>query len=224
METVIEVKNLSVKYGLVVALKNVSFQIKRNDFVALVGPNDGGKNTLAKALLGLLPLSYRGKIIIFNKDIKNFRHWYKVGYLPQKQTDINPLFPATVAEIVSLGLLSTKKYPKRINHPDWQKIELILKNFAIYDLKDKPITELSGGEQQKVMLARALVCNPEILILDEPSTALDPSARQQFFDYLKKLNKEEETTIILITHDIAYIDKSINKLLYIDQEVFFLEK
>ncbi|MBM3283735.1 metal ABC transporter ATP-binding protein [Candidatus Gottesmanbacteria bacterium] len=223
MATIIEVKNLSVRYGVSTALQNVSCQIEQGDFVGLVGPNGGGKTTLAKTILGLLSL-HEGKISLFGQDSAKFGEWQKIGYLPQKHTSINPLFPASVGEVVSLGLLSAKKRPKNITTSDWQEIDALLKDIGIIALKGQLISELSGGQQQKVMLARALVSKPEILILDEPSTALDPNSRKQFFARLEKLNKETKTTIILITHDTGYIGKYANKLLYIDRELIYFGK
>jgi len=220
MNSITEIKNLSVKYGATVALENISCQIEQGDFVGLVGPNGGGKTTLAKTILGLLSPN-QGKIILFGKDSTKFSDWQKIGYLPQKHTSINPLFPANVGEVVSLGLLSAKKRPKKISTTDWKEIDLLLKDIGIFDLKNKLISELSGGQQQKVMLARALISKPKILVLDEPSTALDPKSREDFFARLEKLNKEIKTTIILITHDTGYVGKYANKLLYIDRKLVF---
>jgi zinc transport system ATP-binding protein len=132
---------------------------------------------------------------------------------------INALFPATVNEIVTLGLLSQKKIPKRITKYDKIKVNKILKELEISDLQEKMLSELSGGQQQKVLLARALVSNPEILIFDEPSTALDPNARESFFNLVQKLNKENGIAIILITHDTGYIGSYANKLMYLDHEL-----
>ncbi|MBM3209152.1 metal ABC transporter ATP-binding protein [Candidatus Shapirobacteria bacterium] len=220
MSSIVEIKNLSVRYGATIALQNISCQIEQGDFVGLVGPNGGGKTTLAKTILGLLP-PHEGKIALFGQDSREFDEWQKIGYLPQKHTSINPLFPASVGEVVSLGLLSAKKRPKNITTADWQEIDALLKDMGIFDLKSKLISQVSGGQQQKVMLARALISKPEILILDEPSTALDPNSREQFFARLEKLNKEAKTTIILITHDTGYIGQYANKLLYIDRKLVF---
>jgi zinc transport system ATP-binding protein len=220
MNTIIEVKNLYIRYGETEAISDISFNVERGDFIGLVGPNGGGKTTLAKAMLGLLPI-YSGKISLFGQTINTFSNFKKIGYLPQKHTSINPLFPASVREVILLGTLSTKAWPKKINRSDWQKVEKLLKDFGIADLKDKLISELSGGQQQKVMLARALVSEPELLILDEPSTALDPDSREQFFTHLKKLNNQKKITIILITHDTGYIGEYANKLLYIDRKLVF---
>jgi len=223
MHSIISINNLFVSYDQTKALDNISFEIKRGDFVGLVGPNGGGKTTLARSILGLLP-SHSGTISLFGRKISSFRDFQKIGYLPQKNTGINPLFPASVKEVIILGLLSTKKWPKNINQTDWHKVDSLLNSLGISHLKEKLISQLSGGQQQKVLLARALASNPELLILDEPSTALDPKSREQFFARLKILNDQKKTTIILITHDTGYIGKYANKLLYIDRKLVFFGK
>lgn len=223
MSSIIEVKNLAVHYGQTEALQDISFVLERGDFIGLVGPNGGGKTTLAKAILGLIP-NTSGKIFLFGKKLKDFNGFQKIGYLPQKQSSINQLFPATVGEIVFLGLLSQKKRPKIISREDIQKIDETLSMLGILNLKNKMISELSGGQQQKTLLARALVSQPELLILDEPSTALDPASRQDFFKLLQTLNQKLKTTIILITHDTGYIGQYANKLLYIDRKLVFFGK
>jgi zinc transport system ATP-binding protein len=223
MESIIEVKNLSVHYGQTEALKNISFEIEKGDFIGLAGPNGGGKTTLIKAILNLIPIS-NGEIKILGNSIERFNDWSKIGYLPQKSSTINALFPATVDEIITLGLLSQKKIPKRITQNDKIKVNQILKELGISDLKNRMISELSGGQQQKVLLARALVSNPEILIFDEPSTALDPNSRESFFALVQKLNKKDGIAIILITHDTGYIGSYANKLLYLDRELKYFGK
>jgi zinc transport system ATP-binding protein len=223
MSSIVEIKNLSVSYGATCALEKISCQIEKGDFVGLVGPNGGGKTTLAKTILGLIP-SHSGNILLFGENLKGFTDYSKIGYLPQKHTGINPLFPATVAEVVMLGLLSAKKWPKKINQNDWYNVDGLCESLGIVNLKNKLIFELSGGQQQKVMLARALASEPELLILDEPSTALDPASREVFFTRLKELNSQKQTTIILITHDTGYIGQYANKLLYIDRKMVFFGK
>lgn len=223
MKKIIETINLSVHYGQTEALKDVSFAVEQGDFVGLVGPNGGGKTTLAKSVLGLLPVA-SGKILLFNQAIESFDDFKRIGYLPQKHTGINQLFPASVEEVVLLGILSSKKWPRKINQKDRQRIDELLKSLGISNLKGKLISELSGGQQQKVFLARAIASEPELLILDEPSTALDPNSREQFFAQLKELNSQKKTTIILITHDTGYVGKYANKLLYIDRKLVFFGK
>lgn len=218
MTTIIETKNVSVYYGQTEALKDISFIIEKGDFIGLAGPNGAGKTTLIKAILGLLPIS-KGKIKLFGKARENFNDWDKIGYLPQKFSTINVLFPATVDEVVMLGLLSQKKWPKQMTKIDLVRTDEILQELGIHRLKKRMLSELSGGQQQKVLLARAIVSKPEVLIFDEPSTALDPESRNDFFQLIYKLNKEKGVAIILITHDTGYIGNYANKLLYIDRKL-----
>lgn len=223
MQKIIEIKKLSVHYGQTEALQDVSFAIEKGDFVGLAGPNGAGKTTLIKAILGLLPVS-KGKIELFGKAKERFNDWGKIGYLPQKFQTINALFPATVDEVVVLGLLSQKKFPKRITTSDKNKVDAILQELGIPKLKNKMLFELSGGQQQKVLLARALISHPELLILDEPSTALDPQSRESFFQLVKKMNKQNGIAVLLITHDTGYVGQYANKLLYIDRKLVFFGK
>jgi zinc transport system ATP-binding protein len=219
-ENVLEFNNVSVEFNSTEVVKDISLKIIKGDFVGLAGPNGAGKTTLVKAVLGLVPIS-KGNINLFNQDSKTFSKWKQIGYLPQKINSINPLFPASVEEIVSIGLLSTKTFPRTINSKDRKRIAEVLNDLDISKLKNKSFSELSGGQQQRVVLARALVSSPELLIFDEPSTALDPESRESFFSYIQKLNKEKGVTIILITHDTGYIGEYANKLLYIDKELIY---
>lgn len=223
MNSIIETKNLSVNYGQTEALKDVSLAIEQGDFLGLAGPNGAGKTTLVKAILGLTPV-LNGKIELFGIAKEKFNDWGKIGYLPQKLSTINALFPATVDEVVMLGLLSQKKFPKRIEAVDRKKVNETLKELGIDNLKKRMLLELSGGQQQKVLLARALVSDPQVLIFDEPSTALDPESRESFFQLIQKLNKQKGITIILITHDTGYIGQYANKLLYIDKSLIYFGK
>ncbi|NCT54397.1 metal ABC transporter ATP-binding protein [Candidatus Falkowbacteria bacterium] len=223
MPTIITIKNLSFNYGQTEILKDISFAVESGDFIGLAGPNGAGKTTLIKVILGLLPIT-KGEIELFDKQQKNFSDWSKIGYLPQKLATINSLFPATVNEVVALGLLSGKTLPKRITKNDQKKVGAILEELGISDLKKRMLSELSGGQQQKVFLARALVSSPEILIFDEPSTALDPESRESFFKLIKKLNEKKGIAILLITHDTSYIGKYANKFLYVDKELIYFGK
>jgi len=206
-------------YNSTEVLADVSFTLEKGDYLGLVGPNGSGKTTLIKLLLGLVKPS-GGAISIFGQDPQEFREWQRIGYLPQK-TAFNPLFPATVKEVVSLGLLSRKRFPKRMARSDRAFVEAALGLMDIKDIRHKLIGELSGGQQQRVFLAKALVGEPELLILDEPTTALDPETREKFFETLQDLNRTRSVTIIIITHDTGTIGEYASKLLYLDKKVVF---
>ncbi len=217
---ILSVKNMSFSYDAAEVLRDVSFDVQKGDYIGLAGPNGAGKTTLIKAILGLTD-NYTGTAELFGRDMRSFNSWYRVGYLPQRVNVFNPLFPATVKEVVGLGLLSKKKFPRRFTKEDGVKIMETLELMGIADLGNKLVGELSGGQQQRVFLARALAPDPELLILDEPSTALDPVSREGFYDVIKKLNVEKGITSILITHDTAQIGRYASKLLYLDKKVIF---
>ncbi len=220
MENILEIKNLSFSYDYLPIIDNVSFNVQRGDFIALAGPNGAGKTTLVKLML-FLEEAQKGKIKIFGEKEKDKIPWDKIGYLAQRNNLFNPLFPAKVKEVIGLGLFSKKRISNKNNQ---EKINHILDLLDIKDLKNKTINELSGGQQQKVFLGRALISDPELLIMDEPSTALDPKTKNNFFKLIKRLNKEKRVTIIMITHDTAQAGEYAEKLLYLEKKIIFFGK
>jgi zinc transport system ATP-binding protein len=215
----LELNNCSVSYQNIEAVSNVTLSIPQGDYVGIVGPNGSGKSSLIKAILGLLPCS--GEVTLLGVSLEKFSRWSQVGYLPQKQYTINPLFPATVTEVVSLGLLSTKKIPKRLSDTDRAHINDVMAWLEITDIKDKMFARLSGGQQQRVFLARAMVNNPKLLILDEPTVALDPQSRENFYRITKHINTKHGVTVLLVTHDTGSIGQYASKMLYLDKKVVF---
>ncbi|MBU1326769.1 metal ABC transporter ATP-binding protein [Patescibacteria group bacterium] len=220
MERVISVNHVSFRYDGNEAVSDVSFSASAGDYIALVGHNGSGKTTLVKLILGILTPS-SGNISLFGKNVRAFSSWDTVGYLPQNIGLFNPLFPATVREVVALGLISQKSTPKRFNRHDTKAVDEALEQMGIADLADKRVGELSGGQMQRVLLARAIVNKPKLLILDEPASAVDANARGEFFSYIGTLNKDQKTTIILITHDVAHSGGYANKLLFLDKTLVF---
>ncbi|HEY8364468.1 MAG TPA: metal ABC transporter ATP-binding protein [Haloplasmataceae bacterium] len=211
MNDIITIKNLTVIIDNIEILKDLNLTIQSGDYINIIGPNGAGKTTFIKTILGLIK-EYRGEIILSKHNI---------GYLPQKTTTQDKIFPATVKEVVSLGLLGTKKYPQIITLSDRKKIDATLEQLKISHLKNRKIGYLSGGEQQRVLLARAIVNNPDILILDEPTSALDPKFKEEFYQILQQINKENKVTILHVTHDISNIENDNNKILYLNQKVLF---
>ncbi len=210
----IEAKNISHAYRGQQVLHKISFNLEEGSWTALIGPNGSGKTTLIKLLLGLLPLQ-SGKLNFWQKE-----YFKELGYLEQKITPPR-LMPLTAFEVVKMGLLSTKKSLKIFSKEDIKSALKMMRTTNCFQYRNKLFSELSGGQQQRVLLARTLINKPKLIILDEPTTALDSTSRESFFELLLKLNKEQKTTILLITHDIAEIGKYATAFMVLDKELIF---
>ena len=219
-DPVIELKGVCFGFGGAPVLSDITFSVEKGDFLGLIGPNGSGKTTLLKLILGLYPLK-SGSIKLFGIDITSFREWSRIGYVPQKATSNTDLiFPATVKEVVSMGLLSGKKFPKLVSQKDDKLIIAALKTVGMEDLHDRRIGELSGGQQQRVFIARALISDPDILFLDEPTTGIDQATQESFYKLLGELNRRG-ITIVLVSHDIGKITKYVTKVASLNRVLEF---
>ena len=202
-------KNLTIGYKKQIVKKDINFVVQKNDFVVVIGDNGSGKTTLIKTILGLLP-KIEGTI---DKNYSN------VGYLPQ-QSKIQNDFPATVNEIALSGNLNKMGFKPFYGKKEKEKTNHVLSLLNIESIKHDSFNQLSGGQKQKVLLARALLASNELLILDEPTSALSPVASKEFYDLLKVINKD--TTIVLISHDINDSLQYANKVLIINDDIEYL--
>lgn len=214
---IFDVKNLNFSVRGQKILSHVSLEIFNGEYVAIIGPNGGGKTTLIRMLLGL-ETPTKGEIKIFGKKVKEFKQWQKIGYVPQRASHVDANFPATVQDIVNMGRVSQRSIFSRTNNEDKEAVHDAMHKMDILDLKDKMVGTLSGGQRQRAMIARALASKPEILILDEPNTGVDMASQKNFYALLAKLNKEEKITIVFITHDIGVIADDIGRLFTINQK------
>ena len=219
-KTFIDVKDISFNYGPVKVLQDVTFSIQQGDFLAIIGPNGSGKTTLIKIILGLLKPS-NGKVRILGKPAEEFDDWYKIGYVPQQVTHIDPFFPASVREVVAMEFLAKKKFPRLTKREEELCIEKALKQVGMEYFKNWRIGSLSGGQQQRVFIARAIVNDPHILFLDEPTTGVDSETQEHFYDMLDTLNKKEGITIVLITHDTGIVNKHVNQVACLNQQLVY---
>ncbi len=216
---IIEARDLAVEYNGVEVLSGITFGVDPGDYIAIVGPNGSGKTSLIKALLGLVP--YSGTVLFDGQGFSSFTRKGHVGYLPQKMAFLDQRFPATALEIVVSGVYCCKKFPKRLSRADYSAALESMEILGVTDLKGRLIGRLSGGQQQRILLARALVHRPQVLILDEPTVALDPLSREAFYSTLRKLNRENGVTILLVSHDIGSVGEYASKLMYLDRRMVF---
>ncbi len=207
----VQLEKVNFKYHNNLVLKDINLIVNKADYMGIIGANGSSKSTLVKVILGILtPLS--GDIKLFGQSQKDFTDWHKIGYVRQNANVINQQFPASVYEIVKLGLYPIKK---KLENPE-QKIEKILKLVGAWDYKDSLIGELSGGQQQKVFIARALISKPELLILDEATVGIDVESKKEFYAFLKQMNREYGLTIIIISHEQNMLLQDANRLIIME--------
>ncbi len=220
---IFEIKNLSYTYKdkmeTTPALRDINLKIDKGDFVALVGPNGSGKTTLIKLILGVIK-PQNGEILINGKSLKNFDAWQEVGYVSQKSNSFSKGFPATVREVVLSGLTKEKGLLRRFGKKDRKKLDDVLELLNISGLKEKNISLLSGGQTQRVFIARALISDPSILVLDEPTVGIDARHVKEFYDVLLRL-KEKSVTILLVTHDIGVVVDHADEVACLNEHLHF---
>lgn len=217
---IIKLKDLSFDYGDGWVFHKLNIEIDEGDFVAVIGANGAGKSTLMKMLAHLVPPTM-GTIEYYGQDIKDFNRWNLIGYVPQNPGKSGLDFPVSVEEVVTMGLLQPQSILHRTTEEDRQRIDKVLDFFELTDLRKRRMGELSGGQQQRVFLARAMVKNPKILLLDEPSTAMDSKTKIALYDYLQRLNKEKGVTVVMVSHDLELASHSAKSALCLDHGVCF---
>ncbi|MDR2129832.1 MAG: metal ABC transporter ATP-binding protein [Odoribacteraceae bacterium] len=195
METILELRGVDAGYDRHLVLRGVHFTLREGDFVGVIGPNGGGKTTLLKVILGLLPP--RAGEVIYRFPARSL-----FGYLPQNSR-FDARFPISVEEVVLSGLLSEKGIYKRYTRADRARAREMLEAYGMASCRDRAIGELSGGQVQRVFLCRALVSSPRVLILDEPATYVDNRFEQAFYSLLGELNRR--MSIVMVSHDLATV-------------------
>ncbi|MEA2107340.1 MAG: ATP-binding cassette domain-containing protein [Bacteroidota bacterium] len=214
MAKLVELKSVYAGYNDEVILNNVSLDIYDNDFIGIIGPNGGGKTTLLKVILGLIKL-FKGTVKVFHSDSDKRN---PIGYLPQFNK-IDHKFPIKVIDIVLSGLMFGNKLFFKYSKSDYTKACDTLKHIGIGDLKNSPVGELSGGQLQKVLLARAIVSSPRLLILDEPNTYVDNQFEGELYEILNELNKE--MAIIIVSHDLGTIALYIKTIACVNRSLHY---
>jgi zinc transport system ATP-binding protein len=213
--SVIEIKNLSFAYDKQVILENVNLTVEEKDFLAIIGPNGGGKSTLLKLILGIITPK-EGSISVLGKaPSKSLTH---IGYVPQN-TNINTDFPIKVIEVVMMGHVGTKR-----SLIGYGKEELLcamgaLAQVGMENFAQTKIGALSGGQRQRVMIARALCAHPKILILDEPTSSIDITGQKEIYELIKMLN--ESITIVVVSHDISVILEYASKAAHVNKTLSY---
>ncbi len=209
MEDLITLENIDAGYNGVKIIENISLSVKENDFLGIIGPNGGGKSTLIKVILGLIK-PYKGKLKI--------RKGSKFGYLPQF-TSADRKFPISVQETVVSGLLSNKRLFRSFAKKDLENAELLMKKLEIFDMRKEPVGELSGGQMQRAFLCRAMVSNPDILVLDEPNSFVDKGTSSDIYKILLELNSK--MAILMVSHDTGVISSYVKNIACVNKTLHY---
>lgn len=212
MSALISLKDVSVHYDDTIALERVSLDIYPDDFLGVIGPNGGGKTTLVKAILGTIPHSGE---VIYSPIIIEHGHRL-IGYLPQ-QAEFDRSFPISVIEVVMSGLQAEKGFMKRYTATDRRRAMELLEMAGIDAIADRQISEISGGQMQRALLCRAVILNPKILILDEPTNFVDNRFENELYSLLRRLN--EQMAIIMVSHDIGTITSVVKSIVCVNRLV-----
>lgn len=210
----IRIENLSLFLNGKILLEEINLEVKKGDFLAIIGPNGGGKTTLIRCLLGFLK-PQKGEIYLWGKPLTQFKDWHLIGYVPQRAgKNLNQLFPLTLREFLTLPATWYKK------NLDKNYFQELLEIFGLKDLLEKKICNLSFGQLQRAYIARALILKPELLILDEPSVGLDFISQKTFYEILSTFH-QKGITIILVTHETWLLTKEVNKVACLNQKLYF---
>ena len=212
---VISIRHLWASYDGEPVLEDINLSVRELDFIGLIGPNGGGKTTLLKVLLGLLPAT-RGEARILGKGVTEGRR--HVGYVPQS-IELDRDFPISVGDVARLGRLGRRRMLQRYTAKDDDLVSEALRQVDMLDLKDQAIGELSGGQRQRAYIARALATEPRILLLDEPVASIDPQARTSIYELLRWLN--QHITILMVSHDMSAISTYVKTVGCLNRRLFY---
>jgi zinc transport system ATP-binding protein len=208
------VKNLVFGYSHEPSLNGVNFTIESGEFVAITGQNGASKSTLLKLMLGLIK-PWSGDVYISNKNVQGKN--LTIGYVPQQISSFNVGFPSTVLELVESGRYKKGAWFKKLSSADKTKVENSLKMVGMWDLRNRKIGELSGGQKQKICIARALASEPDLLVLDEPTTGMDAESRKSFYEFMTHQVKHHGITVVMVTHNQAEVQQYLSKLINIER-------
>jgi zinc transport system ATP-binding protein len=219
-EAVVKLTSVAFQYEDKVVLDDVNFSLERGDFVGIVGPNGSGKSTLMKLILGLLDPT-KGTVELFGQPLSKFREWNRIGYVAQQVAHGAGGFPATVQEVVSSGLVGKVGLFRRLTSRHQVQVKEAIERVGLTEKLNQRIGSLSGGQLQRVFIARALVAEPELLILDEPTVGVDQESIEQFYGLLRSLKEDNGMTMMIVSHDVGVMTQWVNKVACVQKKIHF---
>lgn len=201
-------------------VRDINFSITQGEFAAILGPNGSGKTTLMKLALGLLkPTS--GRVLLFGEPAESFSDWHRVGYVPQRTQATESRFPASVREIVNFGSYSGFSPLAIFKRGDRSRVDEAMELAGIEHLADRRVSDLSVGQQQRMLIARSLVRRPDLLVMDEPVAGVDAAGEEQFHTMVRRLNRDLGITIVMVSHDIGAVMREATTCACINRDIVF---
>jgi zinc transport system ATP-binding protein len=219
-QPLLEARRITFGYsGREAVVEDVSLAIHPRDFLAIIGPNGGGKTTLVKILLGLLE-PWSGEVVYHFANVRNVRNGRRgrLGYVPQFST-FDKSFPLRVSDVVLMGKLGSRGLLRPYTRRDREEVEQVLARLGLSDLARAHVSEISGGQLQRVLIARAVLSDPEVLFLDEPTASIDAESRQVLTELLQDLNRR--IPIVVITHDVTSIAPMVQHIACINRRLWY---
>jgi zinc transport system ATP-binding protein len=217
-EIAVEIRGLWVRYNGLAVLEEIDLVIQAGNYVGILGPNGAGKSTLLKVILGLVKPT-QGEVRVFGEAPQKLRHRGQIlGYLPQRPLG-NPHFPVTVLDVVLMGRYGHIGLVKRPSRLDRRRALTHLEQVGISHLKDRAIGEVSGGEQQRAFIARALCVEPRLLVLDEPMVSLDACAQDELYELVHSIKEKLGLTILMVSHDIGGVARHVDDIICINRRI-----
>jgi zinc transport system ATP-binding protein len=218
-EPILEIRDLNVVRGNETVIRNGNLRVIRGDYVGVVGPNGGGKTTLLQTIFNFIPKE-SGEVLLFGKRTEQFNEWSRVAYTPQNAIHFDEQFPLTVRELVSLGRVRRSNMLRRLNKEDWNKVDDAMEAMSISHLSDRRIGQLSGGQKQRAFVAKSLSLDPDMLVLDEPTTGLDAGSLESFYKTLSNVQKRRNTTIVVVSHDLSAVFCRMTKMVCVNRRIY----
>jgi zinc transport system ATP-binding protein len=207
-------------YNSEAVVRDINFSITQGEFAAILGPNGSGKTTLMKLALGLLkPTS--GQVLLFGEPAESFTDWHRVGYVPQRTQATESRFPASVREIVNFGSYSGINPLAIFRRKKSSRVDDAMEMAGIQHLADRRVSDLSVGQQQRMLIARSLVRRPDLLVMDEPVAGVDAAGEEQFHSMIRRLNRDLGITIVMVSHDIGAVMREATTIACINRDIVF---
>lgn len=214
-QEVVKLEDVWVQYNGIPVLEGINLSVLQDDFLGIIGPNGGGKTTLLKVILGLTKPA-RGRVTVLGKEPEKSRN--KIGYVPQHNL-FDRSFPVDVGDVVLMGRYGRTGLFRRYDHEDRGRTQEALQTVGMLDHKDRQVGSLSGGELQRVLIARALVADPDLLLLDEPTASVDPAMQTEFYELLERL--KQRMAIMLVSHDISAVSIYVDKIACLNRQLHY---